>query len=297
MFYASLLVILLSFMTTITDYLKKKKGELTEQEMESAMRAIATKELEKAVEKLREIVIKAQEAYEEIEAKLENSAQKVLTKVDLAIDPLAKSYITSIGNKIKESSNDADLSMIKKAQLLKKELQEIAIETVATLREMTPEQGLPGDKGDPPSKEELMPLIEAALSEAALSEDEDLSAADIAERLNTLTEVIDIDVIKGLRNAIRSTNKRNGGGGGGGGGMGNPQHEQFSISAGTTTIKTTYTIAANGYAIFNITYQGMQLSRGDHYSVDTDMRTVRFNSQIVAQFENSTLINVVYVRG
>lgn len=126
---------------------------------------------------------------------------------------------------------------------------------------------------------------------------------EIAKKLNTLEKEVDRKVIKGIDDEflkIRkeiSNVKREKGGGGGGGGMGNPQHQVFNISSGTTTVTTTFPIAAQGNAIMNFTYENARLELTNHYTVGSDRKTITFNSDVQAQFRNSTTAAITYIRG
>ena len=98
--------------------------------------------------------------------------------------------------------------------------------------------------------------------------------------------------------SLRITNiKARSGGGSKGGGMGDVQHETFSISVGTTTIKTAHPIAGAGNAIMNFTYQNANLERTNHYTVGSDKRTITFDSEVQSQFENNKTVALTYIRG
>ena len=75
----------------------------------------------------------------------------------------------------------------------------------------------------------------------------------------------------------------------GGGGMGNLQHESKSVSSGTTSVNTTYTVAGGGYAIWAY-YQGQLIMRGVHYTVSGKTITLLFTP------EDNTTIDVIYHR-
>lgn len=116
---------------------------------------------------------------------------------------------------------------------------------------------------------------------------------DIAKKLNTLTGVLEMTVIKGLEkqlaNVIRTTRER---GISKGGGMGNVQHETFNVSSATTSIDSAYPIAGGGYAIWGF-YQGQQIQRGTHYTVGSNRRTLT----LTFTPEDSTVITLIYIRG
>lgn len=123
----------------------------------------------------------------------------------------------------------------------------------------------------------------------------------IASKLNTLTEVLSIDVIAGLNEWMKKVQRRLESGGsasaGKGGGMGNPQHEEFTVTTATTTITTAYPIAAGGYAVMNCRYQGQALDFGTHYTVGSDHRTITLDSTMTAQITDGDKISITYIRG
>ena len=114
---------------------------------------------------------------------------------------------------------------------------------------------------------------------------------EIAEKLNTLTEKVDIGVIKGLgkeiKNLFREVRKK--GGGGGGGGLGNVVHESFSTGTGTTTVTLSNNIAANGFAIWAY-YEGQFIVRGTHYTQSGKVLTLTFTP------DADSNIDTVYIR-
>ena len=114
----------------------------------------------------------------------------------------------------------------------------------------------------------------------------------IATKVNTLENKIEQKAIKGLIptiaelwKAIRASKK----GGSGGGGMGNVQHETKSVGSATTTITTTHNIAGGGFAIWAY-YQGQNIVRGTHYTVNGKTLTLTFTPQ------DSTSIDLIYMR-
>lgn len=114
----------------------------------------------------------------------------------------------------------------------------------------------------------------------------------IATALNTLTEKIEIKVIKGLRKEIERLGKEiQARGGGGGGGGGNWQHESKSVTSATTTITTNFKIGGGGYAILGF-YQGQMIVRGTHYTVGSDRKTLTLTFTPT----DSATIDLVYQR-
>jgi hypothetical protein len=116
---------------------------------------------------------------------------------------------------------------------------------------------------------------------------------EIVLKLNSLENVLDMGVIKGLlgelekMRKIRTEIRREGGG------MGNVQHESFNVSSATTTITLAYPIGGNGFSIFGFYYQGQEIFRGRGYTVGTGRRilTLSFTP------EDDTVIDIVYIRG
>lgn len=120
------------------------------------------------------------------------------------------------------------------------------------------------------------------------------TALEIADKLNTTKESLEIKVIKGLDQRLLNLQKvqNSSKGGSKGGGMGNVQHETKSVSSGTTSVQTSYPIAGGGYAIWAY-YQGQLIMRGTHYTVGTDKRTL----SLTFTPDDSTSIDIIYLRG
>jgi len=116
---------------------------------------------------------------------------------------------------------------------------------------------------------------------------------EIATKLNTLEEKVDMKVIKGLKTYLKKLETNifyKGGGGKGGGGLGQPQHETFAIGSTTTSITTTYKIAAEGRAVFGMRYEGQTLHWGEHYTVSGKTITLLFTPV------DTTNIDLTYIR-
>lgn len=117
---------------------------------------------------------------------------------------------------------------------------------------------------------------------------------EIASKLNTLEEKVDISVIRGLQKLltdIRGSIKANGGKAtkSSGGGMGNWVHQQFSVSSATTTVTLSNNIAANGTAIM-VRYQGQLLAHSIQYTIVGKVITLGFTP------EDATFVDISYVR-
>jgi hypothetical protein len=120
----------------------------------------------------------------------------------------------------------------------------------------------------------------------------------IVEKINTTEGMVNQSVIKGLAKTLESLwqairEKKGGKGGGSGGGMGNIQHESVSVSAATTQITLNFPIANGGFAIFGAYYQGQNLFRGEHYTVNADRKTLPLTFTPI----NDTKIDLIYIRG
>ena len=117
---------------------------------------------------------------------------------------------------------------------------------------------------------------------------------EIAAKLNTLEEKVDMKVIRGLATWMEKIKlslreRKKGGGSGGGGGMGIVEEDKFSTSSATTSVTTTYKIAGNGTALW-VYYNGQGLSRGTHYTVSGKTVTFLFTLQ------DSTNVSITYIR-
>lgn len=119
------------------------------------------------------------------------------------------------------------------------------------------------------------------------------SPIQIADKLNTLDEKVEMKVIKGLDTQLKnlSASIREKAGTAKGGGMGNVQHETKNLTSATTTVSTNYKIAGNGYAIWTY-YQGQLIMRGTAYTVGSDLKTLSLLFTPV----DGTFIDIIYIR-
>lgn len=134
-------------------------------------------------------------------------------------------------------------------------------------------QGLKGEKGDSGSPD---------------------TPKQVAEKLNTLEDAVNMSVIKGLKEAFVGVNRAiiaNGSRRSGGGGMGNIQHEHSSISSATTTVSTTYKIAGAGFALW-VFYNGQMIARGTDYTVSSDQKTLTLSFTP----QDTTVLDIIYIR-
>jgi hypothetical protein len=113
------------------------------------------------------------------------------------------------------------------------------------------------------------------------------TAKQVVEKVNTIGGV-KISAIEGLTDALKKA-KKEGGGGKSGGGMGNMQHETKNVSSGTTSVTTTYGIAAGGRAIW-VYFQGQGLAYGTHFTVSGKTINLLFTPV------DSTALDIIYVR-
>ena len=129
------------------------------------------------------------------------------------------------------------------------------------------------------------PIITEIIKEKAVSDNPE----KIAEKLNTLDEVIEMSTIKGLEAHFRKLGQSIQQKVKGGGGMGNWIHQSFNVNSSTTTITLSNNIAANGFALLAF-YQGQFIVRGTHYTQSGKVLTLTFAP------DNSTVIDVAFVR-
>jgi hypothetical protein len=123
----------------------------------------------------------------------------------------------------------------------------------------------------------------------------EISAEDIAKKVNTLSDSIEQKTIKGLSETIKSLRQsmreKRGGGGKSGGGMGNFVYDDYPTTAATTTITAPYKIAAGGGAHW-LWYNGQLLSRERHYTVGADQKTITF----LFTLQNNTFVSLLFIR-
>lgn len=117
---------------------------------------------------------------------------------------------------------------------------------------------------------------------------------EIAAKLNTTQESVDVTVIKGLKQFMTDIRVAVRGSGSktktqSGGGMGNWVHEQFAVSSATTTVTLSTSVAANGTAIM-VRYQGQLLAHTVQYTISGRVITLGFTP------EDDTTVDVTYVR-
>lgn len=117
---------------------------------------------------------------------------------------------------------------------------------------------------------------------------------EIATKLNTLEQKVEIKAIKGIEDIIRKLQMsireaKRSGGKLGSGGMGNWVHQVFNTSSATTSVTVDNNIAAGGNAII-VRYQGQMLAHGQQYTVSG--KTITFTFAL----EDDTFIDITYVR-
>lgn len=115
----------------------------------------------------------------------------------------------------------------------------------------------------------------------------------IVDKLNTLEEKVEMNVVKGLKNYFDNFNKKlqsiKSGQSSKGGGMGNVIHKTFSVGSSTTSSSLDSKVAADGNAIW-IYYQGQFLVKGTHYTVSGSTITW------LETFVDNTYVDVTYIR-
>lgn len=210
-----------------------------------------------------------------------------------------------------EKGNDADE---------KKIIKEVVKQIKPPKDGKTPKKGVdyfdgkPGEsiKGDPGKDADEVSIIKRVLNKIIKPKDGDtpvkgkdyFDGADgspdepeqIADKLNTLEEKVDIGVIKGLKNYFDNINKKiQEAKSSKGGGMGNPQHESFTLTEGQTSVTTGFNIAAQGRAIFKAAMNGSESHYGEHFTVSG--KTISFPVDIQAQIKTGYIFDITYIRG
>ena len=152
--------------------------------------------------------------------------------------------------------------------------------------------GPKGDKGDPGKKGKDGVGIKGDKGDQGKDGSPD-KPIQIADKLNTLEEKVEINVIKGLKNYLDTlkTNIREvkSGKSLGGGGMGLPVHKTFNVNSTTTSSTLPFKVAAGGNAIWAF-YQGQFLVKGTHYNVSGETITW------LETFEDGTFVDVTFIR-
>lgn len=117
----------------------------------------------------------------------------------------------------------------------------------------------------------------------------------VVEKLNKASKIPQF--VKNLQQELKNVQRQAKGGGKSGGGMGDVQHESKSVNAGSTSITTTYPIAANGNAILKVAYRNMIWHKDIDFTVGDNRKTLTLSSDAQAVLINSTTIEVTYIRG
>jgi len=118
------------------------------------------------------------------------------------------------------------------------------------------------------------------------------TAEQIAKKLNTLNQAVDVSVIKGLDRTIKNLSQsiREAKSNSGGGGMGNVIHEQFDGNGSTTDFTLSYNVAASGNAVMACRYEGQVQYLGDQFTISGKTLSFTFTP------ENNTKLEITYVR-
>lgn len=151
--------------------------------------------------------------------------------------------------------------------------------------------------GATPTKAELLDLIIPLIPEPIKGEEGDdgkkIKSEEVAKKLNTLEEKVEMKVIKGLKAYLKKLETtlfyKGSRKGGGGGGMSNLVPETFEVGSSTTSITLQFEVASNGTAIW-MYYNGQHLAQNVHYTVSGRVVTLDFT------LTDNTYIDVKYHR-
>ncbi len=115
---------------------------------------------------------------------------------------------------------------------------------------------------------------------------------EIVEKVNKAggVQISSVENLEEELKKIRQRVSRDGIQRGGGGGVGTTQHEQFALTAGTTSVTLAYNVAMGGYGIMGAYVQGQFIARGTHYTVSGKTISLLFTP------DNGTTMDVVYTR-
>lgn len=224
---------------------------------------------------------------ESVKAFKEETVAKVQAECDGLMESLTLECSEMVGEKMRDIQRYVDSMTIKCEGLFQS--------YEAKLEVMRGPEGKPGKDADEKAIEDrLREKVKDGKDGKDGSPD---TPTQIADKLNTLSEKVEISVIKGLpafiKNFQRALKEKGGGSGSGGGGMSNIQHETKNVSSATTQITTTYPIAMGGFAIFGAHYQGQLIMRGEHYTVNADRKTL----PLTFTPDDNTKIDIIYMRG
>lgn len=146
---------------------------------------------------------------------------------------------------------------------------------------------------DYPTFEQLQSFTKNYINDLKLKDGSPDKPIEIANKLNTLKEKVDMAVIKGLDNTLRimsnSIRDRKGGGGKSGGGMGNAVAQTFSLLSSTTSLTLSNKVASGGKAIW-VNYQGQQQAYGTHFTVSGKVVTLLFTPV------DGTFADIIFIR-
>ena len=215
-----------------------------------------------------------------------------------------------------------------------KELQEVkknALDAVLSQFEAS-KSSFKGDDGRPPTKEEITQVIDTFLlsnvelfkgqkGDSIKGEKGDsvkgekggigigiglrgekgldgtlIEPLQIANKLNTTEQTVEMRVIKGLKRhlevmGVNISNAMSKGGGGASGGMGNIVKERFDIDASTTSVTLKSKVASKGDSIW-IDYNGQVLAQDFHYTKLASDKVVT----LLFTPTNGTKLTIKYIR-
>lgn len=153
-------------------------------------------------------------------------------------------------------------------------------------------KSLRGRDGETPSSKQLFGIIKSLIPAPIKGDDGSPDTAkQVVEKVNEAKGVA-ISSVENLEEELKKIRQRVSRDGirSGGGGVGTTQHEQFALTAGTTSVTLAYNVAMNGYGIMGAYVQGQFLARGTHYTVSGKIVSLLFVP------DEGTTMDLVYTR-
>jgi hypothetical protein len=250
---------------------QRKRRLLKENENDPKLNFVLSFLLKEEVEDYLE---KAKQDLEKVKQNLEYDLKILREKIELVkqIKQPKDGYIP-VKNKDYFDGKDADENNIIKNVLSKikipkdgKDADEIKIVNKILSKIKIPKDGKDGNNGSSDKPEE------------------------IADKLNTLEEKVEIKVIKGLKNYFDNINRKiQDVKSSKGGGMGNVEHKTFSVGSTTTSSDIGSKVAASGNAIW-VYYNGQFLVKGTHYTISGTI------INWLETFSDNTFVDITYIR-
>lgn len=278
-------------------YVRKKMDNLEGEFKDRMSKLLKTAEVEMSntLEKsiFKDLVKPATEEAKKIaDASMREFKSDAALKIDRAV-----SSMENIFNKLfSEARTELAKSKSESKESFKKEFIRFADQMEEVLRDHEAEmksnvENLRGPKGKDADPKLVKEMVLAEIPKPKDGSPD--KPQEIADKLNTLTEKVEMSLIKGLRktieNLMASIREKKGGGGQGGGGVGNFQHETKNLTSSTTTVNTTYNVGGAGFAIWAF-YQGQQIQRGTGYTISGKTITLLFTPV------DGTFLDIIYIR-